>query len=401
VRRDVTVALPSRPAASGAVLAGRDLSLPFVVVDGEGAEVPAVCEFLRELMAGDCAPSTCRSYAFDLLRWFRLLAAVGVGWEQAGRGEVREMVVWLRTSENPQRRRSDLAAPAAGSVNERTGKARLAGGYAPATINHALSVVASFYEFHISQGRGPLLNPVPAPSRRGARVHAHHNPLEAFGDHRRAPYRQKQSRAAPRSIPDDLFDELFAALRCHRDRAIVSLYVSSGARASELLGVCGANVHWGQNLVSVVTKGSRALEQVPASPDAFVWLALYLAESPLAGPDQPLWWARRSPRRPLNYMAMRAVLGRANAELGTNFTLHDLRHTCAARLVRDPAMTLSDVQAVLRHRHLSSTEIYTRARLEDIVERVQAHYARPAPTPAPAPAPVYDPACMRVVFGEV
>jgi integrase len=174
--------------------------------------------------------------------------------------------------------------------------------------------------------------------------------------------------------------------------------VSSGARASELLGLHGGNVHWGQNLISVVTKGSRALEQVPASPDAFVWLALYLAESSLAGPDEPLWWTRRSPRRPLNYMAMRAVLERANAQLGTNFTCHDLRHTCAARLVSDPAMTLTDVQAVLRHRHLSSTEIYTRARLEDIVDRVQAHYARPAPVPVPAAG--YDPACMRVVFGE-
>jgi site-specific recombinase XerD len=49
-------------------------------------------------------------------------------------------------------------------------------------------------------------------------------------------------------------------------------------------------------------------------------------------------------------------------------TLHDLRHTCAARLVADPAMSLTDVQAVLCHRHLSSTEIYTRARLADIVE---------------------------------
>lgn len=97
-------------------------------------------------------------------------------------------------------------------------------------------------------------------------------------------------------------------------------------------------------------------------------------------------------------MAMRAVLARANAALGTNWTIHNLRHTCAARLVRDPAMTLTDVQAVLRHRHLSSTEIYTRARLEDIVERVQAHYARPAPSPAPAPG--YDPEDLRIVFGE-
>ena len=384
--------------AVGEVVATGDTSLPYRLLDGAGAEIGPVSEFLRELVAGDCAPSTCRSYAFDLLRWFRLLGALGVRWERAGRGEVREMVTWLRCAPNPQRRRSRPEAPAPGSVNERTGKPHLAEGYAPATINHALSVVAGFYEFHLGQGRGPVLNPVPAPSRRGARVYAHHSPLEPFRSHRRAPYRQKQRPGPPRSIPDELFDELFGALGCHRDRAIVSFYVSSGARPSELLGMCGQHVHWGQNLISVVSKGSRLLEQVPASPDAFVYLALYLAQGPLAGPAEPLWWTRREPRRPLNYMAMRAVLDRANAQLGTNLTLHDLRHTCAARLVADPAMSLTDVQAVLRHRHLSSTEIYTRARLADIVEKVQAHYARPAP--APAPASGYDPECMRIVFGE-
>ena len=32
-------------------------------------------------MLGDASSSTCRSYAFDLLRWFRVLWAVNVGWD--------------------------------------------------------------------------------------------------------------------------------------------------------------------------------------------------------------------------------------------------------------------------------------------------------------------------------
>jgi integrase len=380
----------------GSVIATEDPSLPFQVTDAAGDLIGPVGDYLRELVANDCSPLTCRSYAYDLLRWFRLLGALGVGWERAGREEVRAMVVWLRAAENPQRRRGDGTSGAAGSVNPRTGKPRLAGGYAPATINHALSVVAGFYDFQLGQGRGPAVNPVPAQGP-GVRRFAHHNPLEPFRPGRRAAYRQKQETHPPRSIPDALFDELFATLRCNRDRAIVSFYVSSGARPAELLGMRGENVHWGQNLISVVSKGSRLLEQVPASPDAFVYLALYLAETGPARPDEPVWWTRRSLRRPLNYMAMRAVLGRANAELGTNFSLHDLRHTCAARLVRDPAMTLTDVQTVLRHRHLSSTEVYTQVRLAEIVDKVLEHYNRPAPAPTPASA--YDPDSLRIVFG--
>ncbi|MGR6998837.1 hypothetical protein ACU686_13030 [Yinghuangia aomiensis] len=39
----------------------------------------------------------------------------------------------------------------------------------------------------------------------------------------------------PRRIPDEKFDELFAALRYDRDRALLALWVSTGARAQELL----------------------------------------------------------------------------------------------------------------------------------------------------------------------
>lgn len=49
---------------------------------------------------------------------------------------------------------------------------------------------------------------------------------------------------------------------------------------------------------------------------------------------------------------------RASAALGSNWTLHDLRHTAAYRMARDPEMLLTDVQRVLGHALLSTTQIY-------------------------------------------
>jgi hypothetical protein len=52
----------------------------------------------------------------------------------------------------------------------------------------------------------------------------------------------------------------------------------------------------------VIRKGSRAMQQLPASPDAFVWLRLYqqqLHGLVASGPDDPLWWTLRRPFRPL------------------------------------------------------------------------------------------------------
>ena len=57
--------------ATGAVVAGGSMQLPFAVVDGDGTELGPVSAYLRDVMLGDASPLTCRSYAFDLLRWHR------------------------------------------------------------------------------------------------------------------------------------------------------------------------------------------------------------------------------------------------------------------------------------------------------------------------------------------
>ena len=75
------------------------------VFGADGEPMSAVTWFLDDLSAADCADSTARSYAYDLLRWLRFLAAVGVEWQQATRREVRDFVRWFRSAPNPQRAR--------------------------------------------------------------------------------------------------------------------------------------------------------------------------------------------------------------------------------------------------------------------------------------------------------
>ncbi len=108
----------------------------------------------------------------------------------------------------------------------------------------------------------------------------------------------------PRSIPDNEFNEIFARLPSHRDRALVAFYVSTGACASELLSATQGGVDPGRQLITVIRKGSREAQELPASSDAFVWLRLYqveMAELIPKGRRQPLWWTLRQPVHPLTY----------------------------------------------------------------------------------------------------
>ena len=163
-----------------------------------------------------------------------------------------------------------------------------------------------------------MVNPFPLARRKG-RAHAHRNPMEPYRNERSGLYRPRHVQRVPHSIPDEKFNELFAQLSSHRDRALVAMWVSSGARAAELLSARQRDADPGQQLTTVARKGTRAIQQVPASPDAFVWLRLYQAQIHglvAAKADDPLWWTLRRPFRPLAYHAAYRMFGRVNAVLG-------------------------------------------------------------------------------------
>jgi integrase/recombinase XerD len=168
---------------------------------------------------------------------------------------------------------------------------------------------------------------------------------------------------------------------------------------------------WGDQLVRVVRKGTQAQQWLPASPDAFVWLRLYLAElgDPLR-PNDRVWQTLRRRdhgdglrRHPLNYEALRAVFRRVNTLLGTNWSMHDLRHTAALRMARDENLSMKDVQEILGHAHLSTTaDVYLVEDETQVIRRVQRHLAEREQRAQQAPPPVaagYDADDLAVLFG--
>ncbi|MGH3218428.1 MAG: tyrosine-type recombinase/integrase [Streptosporangiaceae bacterium] len=326
---------------AGRLVATGDRWEPYRLLDGDGVSVVAAAAYFSHLQAAGRPEATVRSYGMDLLRWFRFLQAAGVAWDRAGRAEARDFCRWLQLAGKPARPhwrtrdRLDGGAVASGVA------------YSPAVRAHCETVLRSFYDFHLEAGTGPLMNPFPLDRSRGAgRAHAHHNPAEPFRRERTGLYRPVVASRIPRSVPDDEFNEIFAALPSHRDRALVAFYVSTGARASELLSATRGGTDPGRQLITVVRKGTRELQQLPASADAFVWLRLYQVEMDgklPRGSGQPLWWTLRRPFRPLGYHAAHRMFERAGAVAGTDATLHSLRHTAAYRMAEDPALPLTDV----------------------------------------------------------
>jgi hypothetical protein len=83
--------------------------------------------------------------------------------------------------------------------------------------------------------------------------------------------------------------------------------------------------------------------------------------------------------------------------------LHDLGHTAAQRMIDDPLLSLTDVQWVLGHARLSSTQIYLRPREDEIVARVLEHQGTRRDVPRPSlslPQGRYRPEVLATVLGS-
>jgi Quinolinate synthetase A protein/Phage integrase family len=197
-----------------------------------------------------------------------------------------------------------------------------------------------------------VLNPVPREREWGStRPHAHHNPLQPFAPRGRLRYNPRLPRLRPRALPEAEWSALFSALRSDRDRAILAMALSSGARAGELLGIRGGDLDWGEQLVRVRRKGTRAQQWLPVSAESLVWLRLYLDQIGGVSVDEPVWQTMR--RRRLGRHASPAL---AAGELG--------------------------------HAHLTTTQTYLQDDDHEVISRVRAHLAQTVTNTASSEADV-------------
>jgi integrase len=217
-------------------------------------------------------------------------------------------------------------------------------------VRRRLSIVSGFFAF--LQARGDVAaNPVPRglPTRRERSRPRQGVPLV------------RAIRRLPRILSPAEVDALTAALRTHRDRAMVAAMVLGGLRRCEVLGLRLEDLHAAERRVFIAEgKGGRQ-RLIPVSGRFFAAVAAYLdAERPPGARTDRVFVVLKGPRRgqPLSATGMDEILiaARRRAGLG-HATCHELRHTCLTRL-REAGMALEAVQAQAGHASIESTRIY-------------------------------------------
>ena len=224
------------------------------------------------------------------------------------------------------------------------------GGVSTRSVRRRLSSVSGLFGYLHARG-DVATNPVPRglPTRRERQRPRQGVPLV------------RSSRTLPRILTPAEVDALLAALRTHRDRAMVLAMALGGLRRCEVLGLRLPDLRVGERRVFIGEGKGGHQRIVPVSARFFTAVGDYLdIERPAGVATDRVFVALKGPRRgqPLSGYGVDEILSGAKRRAGLEHaSCHELRHTCLTRL-REAGMALEAVQAQAGHASIESTRIY-------------------------------------------
>ncbi len=160
-----------------------------------------------------------------------------------------------------------------------------------------------------------------------------------------------------------------------RDRALFTLLYGCGLRIDEALSLNLKDMPR-DGFLRVVGKGDKE-RQVPALDIVSKTLESYIEQAPFVDmmPDAPLFRGERGGRlsQGVAQKALRTL--RSALDLPENVTPHALRHSFATHLLENGA-NLREIQEMLGHASLSSTQRYTEINAKELIRIYKASHPR-------------------------
>jgi integrase/recombinase XerD len=165
-----------------------------------------------------------------------------------------------------------------------------------------------------------------------------------------------------------------------RDRAMLEVLYSTGLRRAELIGLQIYDLDPAAATLRIEQGKGNWTRIVPLTSSALAALKLYLDEArpqwAQAAGQTHLFVSTRS-GGPLDDADIVRIVQKAarRARIDKHVTPHTLRHSCATHLLAGQA-DIRQIQKLLGHRRLSSTEVYTHVEIGDLQEVIARCHPR-------------------------
>ena len=151
-----------------------------------------------------------------------------------------------------------------------------------------------------------------------------------------------------------------------RDRAILELLYSSGLRVSELVGLNSNQLDLDLGIVRVMGKG-RKERIVPVGMKAIEALKAYFEERGMLKEEEPVFINSSGGRLTARSVGRLIKKYTRHSGIFRKVSPHSLRHTFATHLL-DAGADIREIQEMLGHSSLSTTQIYTHVSMGKLME---------------------------------
>lgn len=150
-----------------------------------------------------------------------------------------------------------------------------------------------------------------------------------------------------------------------RDRAAMELTYSTGCRVSEVQNIKIKDINIFENEILVTGKGNKQ-RIVYLNQEALFWLKQYLKVRDNSK-DNHLFlnkYGNKLSTRTLRFIFRKNIY---KADLNKSLSIHSLRHSFASHLLQEGA-GIREVQELLGHENVATTEIYTHLNIKKLKE---------------------------------
>ncbi len=187
----------------------------------------------------------------------------------------------------------------------------------------------------------------------------------------------KCGRKLPDTLTTEEIDRLIAAVegptaKGRRDSAMLEVLYSCGLRVSELVSLRVGDLFFGEGYIRIIGKGDKQ-RLVPISDTARERIYAYLDErTPASSNEEVLFLNNRGKQltRVMVFTILKEAARRAGIE--KQISPHTFRHSFATHLIEGGA-GIRQVQELLGHENILTTEIYTHLDRQHLRRTVEEH----------------------------
>ncbi len=232
--------------------------------------------------------------------------------------------------------------------------------YAPATMARKVAAVKSFFNFLVSEGT------------------LEKNPTEGISG-------PKVGKPLPKALSVSEIERLLeqpdriSTPEARRDKAMLELLYATGMRVTELISLNVRDADLKAGFVRCFGKGSKE-RIIPIHNRAIKTVRDYIDNSRShflgTAPENALFLNRRGQRltRQGFWLILKGYGRRAEIEM--DLTPHTLRHSIATHLLHSGKMSLRELQELLGHANISTTQVYTHLTTERMRQVYESAHPR-------------------------